>query len=118
MKKDGIKFLNKCIPVSFSKNEEKVICEYKNNETGEVKKEEFDTVLLATGRKADCSKINIESTGVKLAKSGKIIVDKFDKTNIENILISTNNKIQPKGLNELFNCIKFNLKDSNKNMLK
>ena len=86
LERDGIKFLNKCIPVSFSKTkEEKIVCEYKNNETGEVKKEEFDTVLLATGRKADCSKINIESTGVKLAKSGKIIVDKYDKTNIENI---------------------------------
>jgi thioredoxin reductase (NADPH) len=38
LEKDGIKFLNKCIPVSFSKNEEKVICEYKNNESGEIKK--------------------------------------------------------------------------------
>ena len=37
---------------------------------------------------------------------------------IESILISTNNKIQPKGLNDLFNCIKFNLKDSNKNIVK
>lgn len=37
---------------------------------------------------------------------------------IEIILISTNNKIQPKGLNDLFNCIKFNLKDSNKNIVK
>ena len=37
---------------------------------------------------------------------------------IENILMSTNNKIQSKGLNDLFNCIKFNLKDSNKNIVK
>ena len=43
-----------------------------------IKTEEFDTVLLAIGRKADCSKINIACTGVNLAKSGKIIVDKFD----------------------------------------
>ena len=85
LEKDGINFFNKCIPLSFSKNGEKIVCEFKNNETGEVKKEEFDTVLLATGRKADCSKINIASTGVNLAKSGKIIVDQFEKTNVDNI---------------------------------
>jgi thioredoxin reductase (NADPH) len=85
LENEGIKFLNKCIPVSFSKKEQTIICEYKNSETGEIKTEEFDTVLLAIGRKADCSKINIACTGVNLAKSGKIIVDKFEKTNIENI---------------------------------
>ena len=37
---------------------------------------------------------------------------------IENIIKSSNNTIQPKGLNELFNCIKINLKDSNKNVVK
>ena len=82
-----IKFLHKCVPVSFSKNREKIICEYKNNENGEIKKEEFDTVLLATGRKADSSKINIECTGINFAKSGKIIVDKYDKTNIDHIFV-------------------------------
>ena len=85
LENDGIQFLNKCIPLSFSKKEEKILCEYKNNENGEIKSDEFDTIILATGRKADCSKISIENIGVKLAKSGKIIVDKFDKTNIENI---------------------------------
>ena len=85
LENEGIIFLNKCIPVSFNKNKDKIVCEYKNNESGEIKKEEFDTVLLATGRKADCSKINIQNIGVNLAKSGKIIVDQFEKTNIDNI---------------------------------
>jgi thioredoxin reductase (NADPH) len=85
LQRDGIKFLNKCVPMSFIKNEDKIICEYKNSDTGETNKEEFDTVLLAVGRKADCAKINIESTGVNLAKSGKIIVDEFEKTNVDNI---------------------------------
>ena len=61
LERDGIKFLDKCVPLSFSKDGEK------------------------TGRTPDCSKINIEKTGVNLAKSGKIIVDQYDKTNIENI---------------------------------
>ena len=83
--RDGIKFLDKCIPLSFNKDNDKIICDYKNNDTGENAKDVFDTVLLATGRTADCSKINISCTGIKLATSGKIIVDQFDKTNIDNI---------------------------------
>ena len=85
LERDGIKFLDKCIPLSFTKDNEKIVCDFKNNSTGESYKDQFDTVLLATGRTADCSKINISSTGVNLAKSGKIVVDQFDKTNIENI---------------------------------
>ena len=85
LERDGIKFLDKCTPVSFKKEEDKIVAEFKNNSTGDVGCDEFDTVLLATGRTADCSKINIASTGVNLAKSGKIIVDQYDKTNVENI---------------------------------
>ena len=85
LERDGIKFLDKCVPLSFSKDREKIVCDFKNNNDGESYKDEFDTVLLATGRTPDCSKINIEKTGVNLAKSGKIIVDQYDKTNIENI---------------------------------
>ena len=84
LERDNINFYKKCVPVSFSKSDEKIKCEYKN-ENGEVKSEIFDTVLLAVGRKADCSKICIEKTKVNLAKNGKIIVDKFDKTNVDHI---------------------------------
>ena len=55
---------------------------------------------------------------IKVLTEGKWTDKKEVINNIENILISTNNKIQPKGLNELVNCIKFNLKDSNKNIVK
>ena len=85
LERDGIKFLDKCTPLSFTKDGEKIVCDFKNNTNGESYKDEFDTVLLATGRMADCSKINIACTGVNLAKSGKIIVDQYDKTNVENI---------------------------------
>ena len=84
LERDGIKFLDKCTPLSFTKDGEKIVCDFKNNTNGESYKDEFDTVLLATGRMADCSKINIACTGVNLAKSGKIIVDQYDKTNVEN----------------------------------
>ena len=55
---------------------------------------------------------------IKELTEGKWTDKKEVINNIENILISTNNKIQSKGLNELVNCIKLNLKDSNKNVVK
>ena len=55
---------------------------------------------------------------IKDLTEGKWINKKEAITSIENIIKSSNNKIQPKGLSELFNCIKFNLKDSNKNIVK
>ena len=84
LEKDGINFYKKCTPVNFTKNNDKIKCEYKN-ENNEILNENFDTILLAVGRKPDLSKINIENTNIKLSTNGKIIVDKFDKTNINNI---------------------------------
>ena len=55
---------------------------------------------------------------IKDLNEGKWTNKKEAITTIENIIKNTNNKIQSKGLNELFNCIKFNLKDSNKNIVK
>ena len=67
--------------------------------------------------RVDISK-KITPNMIKELNEGKWTDKKEIITNIENILISTNYKIQPKGLNELFNSIKFNLKDSNKNVVK
>ena len=55
---------------------------------------------------------------IKDLTEGKWTNKKEAIISIENIIKSTNNTIQPKGLNELFNCIKLNLKDSNKNIVK
>ena len=55
---------------------------------------------------------------IKELTDGKWTIKKEAINKVEAILISTNNKIQSKGLNDLFNCIKFNLKDSNKNIVK
>ena len=82
---DGIKFLNKCSPTKFTKNEnDKIIVEYQN-EKKEILTEEFDTVLLAVGRKANTSNLNLENIGVQLSKSGKIIVNEYEQTSINNI---------------------------------
>ena len=67
--------------------------------------------------RVDISK-KITQAMIKELTEGKWTDKKEVINNIENILISTNNKIQSKGLNELVNCIKLNLKDSNKNIVK
>jgi thioredoxin/glutathione reductase (selenoprotein) len=52
----------------------------------------FDTVLFATGRSPDLSKINLSSTGVhvntnlnNIMEHGKVSVDQFNRTNVSNI---------------------------------
>jgi len=45
---------------------------------------ECDTVLFAIGRKPD-SGINLEAAGVKLAPSGKVVVDQYDRTSAKHI---------------------------------
>lgn len=51
----------------------------------EVVTEVFDTVLFAIGRKPCTSGIGLESTGVTLAASGNVIVDKWDRTSTPHI---------------------------------
>jgi len=46
--------------------------------------DEYNTILYAIGRKADLSKINIDAVNLNHEKN-KIIVDDYEKTNIDNI---------------------------------
>lgn len=46
---------------------------------------EADAVLFAMGRHALTSTLGIENVGVKLQKNGDVIVDEYQKTNIDNI---------------------------------
>ena len=55
---------------------------------------------------------------IKALTEGKWAIKKDAIKSIENIIINANKQIQPKGLNDLFNAIKLNLKDSNKNIVK
>jgi thioredoxin reductase (NADPH) len=82
---DGIKFFNKCTPEKFSKNPNGTIRVEYQNENGEKLSDEFDTVLLAVGRKANTQNLNLEKIGIKLSKNGKIIVDEYEQTSINNI---------------------------------
>ena len=90
-----------------------VITPNNNTSTGKIS----TNILEQVFPRIDISK-KITPNMIKVLNEGKWTEKKDIINNIENIIISTNNKIQPKGLNELFNSIKFNLKDSNKNIVK
>ena len=45
----------------------------------------FDEVIFAIGRIPNTDSIDIENTGIKLAKSGIVSVDKFQETEIKNV---------------------------------
>ena len=44
-----------------------------------------DAVMYATGRNPNTKDLGLEAAGVKLGKSGEIVVDKYSKTSVENI---------------------------------
>ncbi|XP_059181604.1 thioredoxin reductase 1, cytoplasmic-like isoform X2 [Centropristis striata] len=52
---------------------------------GQTKQEDFDTVLLAVGRKAFTSDIGLERVGVLCSQDGGILVNEKDQTSVERI---------------------------------
>lgn len=87
-KRSGVKFYNTSIPVKYIKKPSgKIQVLFKNLTTNETKlTEEYDTVLLAIGRTPNTDRLNLTRLGVKTNnKTHKILTDKYEKTNIDNI---------------------------------
>ena len=76
-----------------------------------------NNILEKVFPRVDISK-KITPIMIKNLNEGKWQKKKETIEEIEKIIKGANNKIQPKGLNELFSCIKFNLKEGNKNIVK
>lgn len=80
----GVKFLEHSSPESFEKSANgQIIAKWKNS-SGETIEEEFDTVLVATGRTPDLSGLNLGAVDVQL-KNDKVIVDAHHRTTSQNI---------------------------------
>lgn len=47
--------------------------------------QEYDTILLAIGRRPETSKIGLDSIGVELESDGKVIVNEQYQTNVDNV---------------------------------
>ena len=70
--------------ISFVKNKNSITVEYKLS-NGEVKKDEFDKIIMAVGVVPNTDKISIENTKVKKDDKGIVITDKYLQTNDEKI---------------------------------
>lgn len=82
----GVKFHFKCQPKSIEKTaDNRLLVKYAFDD-GREETEVFDTVLFAVGRKALTDDLKLEHAGVtREAGSDKLIVDKCERTNVDNI---------------------------------
>jgi len=86
MSKHGVNFIRDTEPTKFTKTKEgKILASGVNSQTKEVFQAEYDTVLFAIGRYAVTSKVGLDKIGVKMGKDGKVIVDDYEQSNIDNI---------------------------------
>merc|ERR1719321_1759126 len=82
----------------------------KSVETGaEVTMTDFDDVLMATGRIANTWELGLEAAGVVCEKDGRVKVDEWSRTNIENIYaigdITDRMQLTPVAIQEAMNFL-------------
>lgn len=84
MEKHGTKFIRPATPSAIEKKEDgKLVVTFSHD--GEEKKDEFDTVLFAVGRRADTAQLNLDAAGVEVDdRNGKISVVN-ERTNVPHI---------------------------------
>jgi glutathione reductase (NADPH) len=80
MKKRGVKVVLGCQHDSIEKTDRGFISHMTSGHGIET-----DLVMFATGRRPYVDGLGLETAGVKLNEAGAIAVDKFSKTNVENI---------------------------------
>jgi len=89
----GVRFLRGWVPTSIRKIEDggpgkapRLLVTYKQSDGDQVVEEEYNTVLFAVGRDPCTKDLNLGSVGVQLSeKTGKVLTDEKDQTNISNI---------------------------------
>lgn len=82
----GVKFLHKCIPVSFEKTSSgKILAKWKNTVDNTEGSEEFDTVLMAVGRRALTQELKAVNAGIDLDTSNGKVIARLEQTNVPNI---------------------------------
>lgn len=89
MEKHGVKFVRGAVPTKIECIEEGKPGRYRvtsKTTDGKEVTEEYNTILLATGRDPCTKGIGLENVGVKLhEKSGFVLVDEEERTNVANV---------------------------------
>merc|ERR1712137_925216 len=84
MQKQGVKFHRGVVPDRFEKGSTKKVKAIWKTPAGE-QNEEFDTVLLAIGRKGEAAKLGLENAGVRFNSSSGKCEAPAECTNVPNI---------------------------------
>ncbi|XP_046681644.1 thioredoxin reductase 1, mitochondrial isoform X2 [Homalodisca vitripennis] len=86
MEDRGVKFLQRCIPLKVVKVESgKLQVHWKNTQDGTEHHGLYDTVLIATGRRALTSELKVANAGVKVVESNAKIDAVHEQTNVPHI---------------------------------
>ena len=85
MENHKVKFIRGTVPKKLEKPnpDGRILVHYSLDGKDEV--EEYDTVMFAVGRYALTEGIGLDKAGVKVEPNGKIMVNEFEQTNVENI---------------------------------
>lgn len=85
MKLKGIKFLDRCLPVSVKKEGNGRLLVTWQNEKQDTYSDTYDTILFAIGRRALTKDLNLDAAGVKIANDGDKLDANNEQTNVPNI---------------------------------
>ncbi len=85
MERHGVRFFRETIPTLLEKASGRVLVHYRDLHTAEETSEEFDTVLLAIGRRATTDSLGLDRVGIKAEINGKIRVNEREQTSVPNI---------------------------------
>ena len=90
MEKEGVKFLSGCVTTSLEQSGDShpIKVYWKNNETGKLENDSFQTVMLAMGRHPLTDDLNLEKIGLERnPQTGKIVTQnpQRDQSSISNI---------------------------------
>merc|ERR1712106_13447 len=88
MEANGVKFIRGAVPTGVEQIEEGTPAKLKvtaKTTAGEEISDEYNTVIMAVGRDPCTKEIGLDTVGLEMAKSGKIIVNKEEQSNKENI---------------------------------
>lgn len=85
MERSGVRFLRQAVPVELTKQEDGGVSVLYRDSMGEERRETYQTVLFATGRRPETRGMGLEAAGVTMAPSGKVVVDPYDRTSVPHI---------------------------------